>query len=43
MDDDLRADISWNVDTKTGSLVSPEYNNGDRACWDSTFRNTECE
>lgn len=42
-DDDLRADISWNTETKAGSLVSPEYNNGDRACWDSTFQNAECD
>jgi len=42
-DDDLRADISWNIDSKAGSLVSPDYNDGDRACWDSTFRNTECD
>jgi len=42
-DDDLRADISWNTETKEGSLLSSEYNNGDRACWDSTFRNTECD
>lgn len=42
-DDDLRADISWNIDTKEGSILSSGYNNGDRACWDSTFRNTECD
>lgn len=42
-DDDLRADIRWNTETKEGSLVSPEYNNGDRACWDGLFMNTECD
>lgn len=41
--DDLRVDITWNTETKEGSLLSPEYNNGDRACWDSTLMNTECE
>lgn len=34
--------INWNITTGSGSIKDPSYNNGDLACWDSTFANTEC-
>lgn len=40
--DAIRSDISWNTDTKEGSIISPEYNDGERACWNSMLLNTEC-
>jgi hypothetical protein len=35
-------DIIWNEDDGTGSLRVPDYNDGERACWDSTQEDTEC-
>lgn len=40
---DLRADISWKIDSKQGSLIAPNYNEGEQACWDGNFMNTECD
>lgn len=34
--------ISWNADTKVGYIIAPDYNNGEKACWNSSFENTPC-
>ncbi|MGD8413010.1 MAG: hypothetical protein PVF33_02190 [Candidatus Latescibacterota bacterium] len=39
--EDRRANITVNADG-TGSLTVPDYNNGDRACWDTEQKNTDC-
>lgn len=35
-------DITWNETTGAGSLRVPDYNNGERACWDTAQQNTVC-
>jgi hypothetical protein len=34
--------IRWNVATNAGSLMVPDYNNGDEACWDSERNDIDC-
>lgn len=34
--------ISWNADTKAGYIIAPDYNSGEKACWNSNFENTPC-
>ena len=41
-DQDLASRIVWWADGH-GQLQVPDYNDGALACWDETFRNTECE
>lgn len=36
------ADIRWNETTGTGSLTVPDYNNGQRACWDEHQEDMVC-
>ncbi len=38
----LEADITWNEQTGSGSLMVPDYNNGERACWDEHQQDIEC-
>jgi hypothetical protein len=40
--ENLRADITWDELTGAGSLLVPEYNNGERACWDENQEDTIC-
>lgn len=41
-DEDETTEIEWNVETKVGFIISPDYNNGQKACWDADFRNIAC-
>lgn len=34
--------IQFNKDTNTGFIQAPDYNNGEKACWDSNFNNIDC-
>lgn len=34
--------IAWNVDTKAGSIIAPDINNGEEACWDEQQENVSC-
>lgn len=36
------ADIRWNIQTMSGSIQSPNYNGGERGCWDENRSNTDC-
>lgn len=36
-------ELQWNVETKAGYLIAPNYNNGERACWDENFEDVVCE
>lgn len=36
------ADITWDRGTGTGSLKVPDYNDGERACWDENQEDIEC-
>ena len=36
------ANISWDTASNAGSIEVPLFNNGDVACWDDAFVNTEC-
>lgn len=31
-----------NVNTHAGYIITPNYNNGDKACWDKDFQDTTC-
>lgn len=37
------AQASWDNTTGVGDVEVPLYNNGERACWDTTFSNVACE
>lgn len=34
--------ISFNTETHTGFVISPEYNNGEKACWDEDLNDITC-
>lgn len=34
--------IHWNVETKAGYIIAPDYNQGQKACWDSSFQDVPC-
>jgi hypothetical protein len=34
--------VMWNAETKSGSIVAPSYNDGERACWNESFQNVAC-
>lgn len=38
----LVATISWSTETAAGSIQVPGFNNGDKACWGTDFKNTDC-
>ncbi len=40
--EDLDADITWDEITGAGSLRVPDYNDGERACWDEQQQDVEC-
>ena len=35
--------VDWSVSNKNGSITVPDYNSGNKACWDKNLVNTECE
>lgn len=35
--------INFNTETHTGFIISPDYNNGEKACWDEELNNIACE
>jgi hypothetical protein len=35
-------EVEWNATTRDGSIVAPNYNGGERACWDANFENVPC-
>ena len=35
--------IEFNTETKAGFIISPNYNEGVKACWDETFADVACE
>lgn len=34
--------IEYNVETKAGFIISPDYNEGEKACWDTNLNNVPC-
>lgn len=34
--------ISFDTETKAGFIISPDYNNGEKSCWDSDLNNISC-
>ena len=34
--------VTWDAETKAGSIVAPNYNSGEVACWDGSFQNVAC-
>ena len=41
-DPELTHELRWNVDTGSGSVISPVYNGGEESCWDSALNDTDC-
>lgn len=41
-DEDEITELQWNVETNAGYIIAPNYNNGEKACWDENFENTSC-
>ncbi|MBU1699205.1 MAG: hypothetical protein KJ970_07975 [Candidatus Eisenbacteria bacterium] len=40
--ENVTADMTWNEETGAGSLQAPDYNGGERACWDENLIDAEC-
>lgn len=40
--DDAITELQWNIETNAGYIIAPNYNNGDKACWDENFEDTSC-
>lgn len=40
--EDATTELEWNSESFTGYLIAPNYNNGEKACWDSNFQNVTC-
>jgi hypothetical protein len=40
--DDEMTEIEWNTETKAGFLIAPNYNNGEKACWDENLQDISC-
>ena len=36
-------DISWDAVTNAGYIIAPNYNNGQKSCWDSQLNDTTCQ
>jgi hypothetical protein len=36
-------EIIWNIDTGEGSIEVPEYNNAEKACWNSRQQDVACD
>ena len=39
---DTTTELQWNIETNAGYLIAPNYNNGQKACWDENFENVTC-
>lgn len=40
--EDETTTISYNTETMTGFIISPNYNSGAKSCWDENLNNTTC-
>ncbi len=36
------SEIGWNIATKSGYILAPNYNNGLKSCWDGDLKNIVC-
>lgn len=39
---DETTELQWNVETNAGYIIAPDYNNGEKACWDENFDDVSC-
>ena len=39
---DVQVEISWNRVTKAGYLIDPNYDNGEKSCWNEQLQNIDC-
>jgi len=42
-DEDTATELQWNIETNAGYIIAPNYNNGEKACWDENFEDVSCE
>lgn len=40
--DERTSEIHWDQQTHVGYIIAPNYNEGQKACWDGTLANTPC-
>ncbi|MDZ7267889.1 MAG: hypothetical protein ONB48_10705 [candidate division KSB1 bacterium] len=40
--ENTRLTIAWDAVTRAGYIIAPNYNNGQKACWDSQLNDTVC-
>jgi len=40
--EDAETEIQYNVNTKAGYIIAPNYNNGEKACWDENLQDVTC-
>ncbi|MDR8393541.1 hypothetical protein NC796_20470 [Aliifodinibius sp. S!AR15-10] len=41
--DDEITELQFNADNYTGYIIAPNYNNGEKACWNSALQDVACE
>ena len=41
-DEDETTQLEWNAETKAGFIISHDYNEGQKACWDTNFQDIAC-
>ena len=41
-ENDEQTTIEYNVETKAGFIISPDYNDGEKSCWDENLNNISC-
>lgn len=40
--EDQQTEIQYNVDTRAGYIIAPNYNNGEKACWNKNLEDITC-
>lgn len=40
--EDETTELEWNAETKAGFIISPDYNSGQKSCWDPNFQDVTC-
>ncbi|NGP77053.1 hypothetical protein G3570_10445 [Balneolaceae bacterium YR4-1] len=40
--EDSTTELQWNIETNVGYIIAPNYNNGEKACWNENFENVTC-
>lgn len=41
-DKEETTELEWNTETNAGFIIAPDFNNGEKACWDENFADVAC-